>query len=117
MTLIQDLHAAISRRDWHSVEVAANRLRDTNIEATNAALTTRVKEMSALIDGENCADPDKIDALFRRAETAETQLAAAKKALEFYGDVSKYPAPLTGGMGALWSDCGAIARAALEAKP
>jgi len=28
MTLIQDLHAAISRRDWHAVEVAANVLRD-----------------------------------------------------------------------------------------
>lgn len=50
------------------------------IEADNAALTARVKELSALIDGENCADPDKIDALFRRAETAETQLAARNKA-------------------------------------
>jgi hypothetical protein len=27
--LIQDLHAAISRRNWHDTEVAANRLRDT----------------------------------------------------------------------------------------
>lgn len=26
--LIQDLHAGISRRDWHAVELAANRLRD-----------------------------------------------------------------------------------------
>lgn len=26
-----------------------------------------------LIDGDNCADPDKIDALFRRAELAETE--------------------------------------------
>ena len=34
-------------------------------------------------------------------------------ALEFYADVSKYPAPLTGGMGALWSDCGEFARDAL----
>jgi hypothetical protein len=34
-------------------------------------------------------------------------------ALEFYADVSKYPAPLTGGMGALWADCGEIARAAI----
>lgn len=36
------------------------------------------------------------------------------KALEFYADVSKYPAPLTGGMGELWSDCGEIARDALR---
>ena len=35
-------------------------------------------------------------------------------ALEFYADTSKYPAPLTGGMGDLWSDCGQIARAALN---
>lgn len=51
------------------------------LQADNAAQTARVKELSALIDGENCADPDKIDALFRRAETAETQLAAARNAL------------------------------------
>ena len=38
---------------------------------------------------------------------------ALRKALEFYADVSKYPAPLTGGMGDLWADCGQIARTAL----
>jgi hypothetical protein len=38
---------------------------------------------------------------------------ALRKALAFYADTSKYPAPLTGGMGALWADCGQIARAAL----
>ena len=37
-----------------------------------------------------------------------------REALEFYADTSKYPAPLTGGMGDLWSDCGQIARAALN---
>lgn len=37
-----------------------------------------------------------------------------RKALEFYADVSKYPAPLTGGMGELWSDCGNVARDALD---
>lgn len=36
------------------------------------------------------------------------------EALQFYADVSKYLAPLTGGMGALWSDCGETARAALR---
>jgi hypothetical protein len=35
---------------------------------------------------------------------------ALRKALEFYADVSKYPAPLTGD---LWADCGQIAHAAL----
>lgn len=35
--LIQDLHAGISRRDWSSVETAANRLRD-EIEKTVALL-------------------------------------------------------------------------------
>ena len=35
-------------------------------------------------------------------------------ALEFYADTSKYPSPLTGGMGALWEDCGQIGRAALN---
>jgi hypothetical protein len=28
--LVQVLHAAISRRNWHDVEVAANRIRDEN---------------------------------------------------------------------------------------
>ena len=56
--------------------------RANEAEANNEALTARVKELSDLIDGENCADTDKIDALFRRAETAETQLTAAKDALE-----------------------------------
>jgi hypothetical protein len=31
--LIQDLHAGISRRDWHAVETASNRLRD-DVEKT-----------------------------------------------------------------------------------
>jgi len=39
---IQDLHAAISRRDWHAVEVAANRLRDAS-EADNAAKDAAMK--------------------------------------------------------------------------
>lgn len=48
-----------------------------------------------------------------RALDAEAEAAALRKALEFYADVSKYPAPLTGGMGDLWADCGRIARSAL----
>lgn len=38
-----------------------------------------------------------------------------REALKFYADISKYPAPLTGGMGELWSDCGQVARSALPA--
>ncbi len=83
------------------------------LEADNAALTARVKELEADVSAYilSAEDQDK------RRKALETQLAAAKKALEFYSDVSKYPAPFTGGMGALWSDCGAIARAALEGQP
>ena len=43
----------------------------------------------------------------------QARIAELEKALAFYADVSKYPSPLTGGMGALWTDCGEIARAAL----
>jgi hypothetical protein len=55
--------------------------------------------------------------------TAESALTASRAeceglraALEFYADISKYPAPFTGGMGALWIDCGRNARAALGQK-
>jgi hypothetical protein len=45
-------------------------------------------------------------------ERLQAENARLREALDFYGDVSKYPAPFTGGMGALWEDCGKIARAA-----
>ena len=57
-----------------------------------------------------------VNACRTRAEAAEARAAALEKALRFYADVSKYPAPLTGGMGDLWSDCGERARAALKEK-
>jgi hypothetical protein len=47
-----------------------------------------------------------------RADALQAENARLREALDFYGDVSKYPAPFTGGMGALWQDCGQIARAA-----
>jgi hypothetical protein len=47
-----------------------------------------------------------------RADKLQAENARLREALDFYGDVSKYPAPFTGGMGALWQDCGQIARAA-----
>lgn len=79
------------------------------LEADNAALTARVKELSDLIDGENCADPDKIDALFRRAENAETQLEAARKALERFLEAYRIDYDLYG--------ASIEARAALEDRP
>jgi hypothetical protein len=53
-----------------------------------------------------CLTPDEATAL-------QAKNARLLDALKFYGDVSKYPAPLTGGGGALWADCGQIARAEL----
>ena len=47
-----------------------------------------------------------------RRKQLQAENARLRKALDFYGDISKYPAPFTGGMGALWEDCGKIARAA-----
>lgn len=49
-------------------------------------------------------------------DALKAENAWLREALDFYGDVSKYPAPFTGGMGALWQDCGQIARAALGEK-
>ncbi|MCM0751991.1 hypothetical protein DEA98_14050 [Brucella pseudogrignonensis] len=89
MTLIQDLHAAISRRDWHAVEVAANRLRDTNLEADNEALTARVKELEK-VNAKLC--DDAIDYELKVAErdislkALETHLAALKDAAKSVED-------------------------------
>lgn len=41
--------------------------------STLEALQRENAELKNLIDGDNCADPDKIDALFRRAEVAEAE--------------------------------------------
>ena len=41
------------------------------------------------------------------------EIARLRSALEFYADVSKYPSPLTGGLGDLYFDCGEIARTTL----
>jgi hypothetical protein len=91
-----------------------------DLKADNAALSARVKELQADRDSwRRVSERLERDSVRQASEMGclSTKLAAAKKALEFYADVRKYPAPLTGGMGELWSDCGAIARAALEAKP
>jgi hypothetical protein len=51
-----------------------------------------------------------------RAKAADAEVARLREALTFYADISDYPAPLTGGMGKLWQDCGETARAALQPK-
>lgn len=98
-------------------------LRDKH-EAELSALKKQVEELTAERDDarryavearlrENQAEDRRVSESFARAK-AEAEAAALRKALEFYADVSKYPAPLTGGMGDLWADCGQIARAALN---
>lgn len=41
-------------------------------------------------------------------------LELAAEALRFYADMSKYPAPFTGGMGELYFDCGEKAKQTLH---
>lgn len=79
-----------------------------------------IRHLKAERDGYNnqafMADLDRQvanDALVRLSAD-NTRLTIA---LEFYADISKYPAPFTGGMGDLWYDCGQIARAALFPTP
>ena len=48
-------------------------------------------------------------------QAALDEVARLREALTFYADVSDYHAPLTGGMGKLWLDCGQVAREALAA--
>lgn len=90
-----------------------------------SALKKQVEELTAERDDarryavearlrENQAEDRRVSESFARTK-AEAEAAALRKALEFYADVSKYPAPLTGGMGDLRADCGQIARTALEA--
>jgi hypothetical protein len=67
-------------------------------------------------DGGDVSIAEQVSRMYRHVCDLQAENARLRKALEFYGDVSKYPSPLTGGMGALWSDCGQIARAALEGK-
>lgn len=96
MTLVQDLHAAISRRDWHAVEVAANRLRDANLEADNAAKDARVgvlEKINANLIGDDEDKPRyttkrlKLE-ISRATQALETQLTVMKKALEPFAEAA-----------------------------
>jgi hypothetical protein len=75
------------------------------LRAENARIKELLKEVGSLA----ASRAGRVDVL-------EAENARLREALDFYGDVSKYPAPFTGGMGALWEDCGKIARAALGEK-
>ncbi len=110
MTLIQDLHAAISRRDWHAVEVAANRLRDANLEADNAAKDARIKELEGKLDTATalvtccCGDPvdahnlgsghSPVDQYHYAMMQLEAKLAVMREALSdlvsWFSDPSEY---------------------------
>jgi hypothetical protein len=46
--------------------------------------------------------------------TPEKRIEKLMKALQFYADISKYPAPYTGGNGALFFDCGQVAADAIK---
>lgn len=103
MTLIQDLHAAISRRDWSAVEVAANRLRDADLEKLLASkseecanlansldgseharseLTARVKELDRCHEG----TIDLCNQKTAEIKALEAKLAAAERALEPFAE-------------------------------
>lgn len=88
-----------------------NTTRDAAAEAYDLIYTKMKSEPNAykravFRAGWDAAEAALADTLARRVEVLEG-------ALRFYGDVSKYPAPLTGGQGSLYFDCGQIARAAM----
>jgi hypothetical protein len=88
------------------------------MEGADMTITTEEAERLALIL--NRLDMDRnataLRSLAAERDALQAENARLREALEFYGDISKYPAPFTGGMGALWEDCGQIARAALGEK-
>lgn len=69
---------------------------------------------SMLERGDNWIEKQWAETDPRKRGELLAEIKHLRKALEFYADISKYPAPFTGGMGDLWSDCGQIARAALS---
>lgn len=86
-------------------------------EAEAAALREERDRLNGCLNLANERTDENFDQAVKSAFIAaklRRENEALRKALEFYADVSKYPAPLTGGMGDLWADCGQIARAALN---
>lgn len=109
--------------DWvrysdHEAELSALKKQVEELTAERDALEVKAVSLLWAVPGETlCGEVQSLHkrALELQSAEAEAEAAALRKALEFYADVSKYPAPLTGGMGDLWADCGQIARAALDA--
>lgn len=96
--LIQDIHAAISRRDWNAVETAANAIRDdehstrrilagTDIGSLPIDMSTskmaekRMAELSAIIE-DRARFPDRPDVIGRMIEANIGNLKACKQSAE-----------------------------------
>ncbi|WP_374520317.1 hypothetical protein [Hydrogenophaga sp.] len=75
--------------------------------AAKADRIDRLGEMVQRLQAENAA-------LKHDRQRVAEDWKAVQAALRFYADASDYKAPFTGGMGKLWSDCGTIARSALD---
>lgn len=108
--------ANLKRDREHADEALINKYRDldTGLFSFPGDVVKIIRKLESDKFESAIAWREAFDGMHRRAMNAEFLLAITKEALRFYEDVSKYPAPLTGGMGDLWSDCGAIARAALS---
>ncbi len=66
--------------------LAVNKLPE--LASTLESLQRENEALKNLIDGDGCADPDKIDALFRRAETAEAEVKRLRSVLKPMADVA-----------------------------
>jgi len=62
-------------------------------------------------------DEAQLDRFYLCKQLTESRAQAERlaEALGFYADASKYPAPLTGGLGSLYYDCGGVAKSTLAA--
>ncbi|WP_455296416.1 hypothetical protein [Brucella pituitosa] len=85
------------------------------LQADNAVLTARVKELEIDL-GARQAQISFLELRWKEAEALETQLAAAKKALEWYANPEIYR-PHPHGIGFEDRDKSYVAKSALEAKP
>lgn len=80
-----------------------------------AALSDQAARIAELLAADEVRVRD-ISRLTVERDASRAECEGLRAALEFYADISKYPAPFTGGFGELYFDCGQIARAALSRK-